>query len=124
VRCSRKSIKSLSLNKYKIKFKNSILYLLVGPPGAGKSMWVGNHRDCNDSIIISRDASIIEVGAKYAKNSYDDAYDFTYDSLCKLISDIHTIIVRTIEPIRPGRRYPRNFNNRSGRFHYGYQPIR
>lgn len=46
------------------------------------------------------------------------------DSICKLISDIHTIIVRTIEPIRPGRRYPRNFNNRSGRFHYGYQPIR
>jgi hypothetical protein len=46
------------------------------------------------------------------------------DSLCKLISDIHTIIVRTIEPIRPGRRYPRNFNKRSGRFHYGYQPVR
>lgn len=46
------------------------------------------------------------------------------DALSMLISDIHTIIVETIEPIRPGRKYPRNFNNRSGRFHYGYQPIR
>ncbi|MBU0991792.1 MAG: IS4 family transposase [Proteobacteria bacterium] len=44
--------------------------------------------------------------------------------LCKLISDIQAIIVKTIEPIRPGRKFPRNFNNRSGRFHYGYQPIR
>lgn len=44
--------------------------------------------------------------------------------LCKLISDIQDIIVKTIEPIRPGRKFPRNFNNRSGRFHYGYQPIR
>jgi hypothetical protein len=41
-----------------------------------------------------------------------------------LISDIQAIIVKTVEPIRPGRKYPRNFNNRSGRFHYGYQPIR
>lgn len=41
-----------------------------------------------------------------------------------LISDIHGIVVKTIEPVRPGRKYPRNFKNRSGRFHYGYQPIR
>jgi len=46
------------------------------------------------------------------------------EAVCKLISDIHAIVVRTIEPIRPGRKYPRNFNNRSGRFHYGYQPTR
>ena len=45
-------------------------------------------------------------------------------ALSKLISDIHTIAIKTIEPIRPGRKYPRNFNNRRGRFHYGYQPIR
>ena len=44
--------------------------------------------------------------------------------VCELISDIHTIIKVTIEPIRPGRKYPRDFNNRSGRFHYGYRPIR
>ena len=41
-----------------------------------------------------------------------------------LISDIHEIVVKTIEPVRPGRKCPRNFNNRSGRFHYGYQPLR
>ncbi|MBI9030817.1 IS4 family transposase [bacterium] len=42
----------------------------------------------------------------------------------EIISDLHAIIIRTIEPIRPGRKYPRNFNNRSGRFHYCYQPVR
>ena len=46
------------------------------------------------------------------------------EAVCRIISDIHDIVVRTIEPIRPGRKYPRNFNNRSGRFHYGYQTTR
>jgi len=44
--------------------------------------------------------------------------------LYRMISDIHAIVVNTIEPIRPGRKHPRNFNNRGGRFHYGYQPAR
>jgi len=46
------------------------------------------------------------------------------ESVIKLISDIHEIVVKTIEPVRPGRKYPRNFNKRGGRFHYGYQPLR
>ena len=46
------------------------------------------------------------------------------ETVTKLISDIHEIVVKTIEPVRPGRKYPRNFNKRGGRFHYGYQPLR
>ena len=46
------------------------------------------------------------------------------NKVIKIISDLHAIIIRTIEPIRPGRKYPRNFNKRSGRFHYCYQPVR
>ena len=46
------------------------------------------------------------------------------DTVSKLISELHDIIIETIEPIRPGRKYPRYFKNRKGRFHYGYQPIR
>ena len=45
-------------------------------------------------------------------------------AISSLISDIHTIAIETVEPIRPGRKYPRDFNNRRGRFHYGYQPLR
>jgi len=33
-------------------------------------------------------------------------------------------ITETIEPVRPGRKYPRNFKNRTGRFNYSYQPTR
>jgi len=47
-----------------------------------------------------------------------------HTALSSLISDFHTIVIETIEPIRPGRKYQRMFNNRRGRFHYGYQPIR
>jgi len=44
--------------------------------------------------------------------------------LLSLISDLLKIITETIEPVRPGRKYPRYFNKREGRFNYGYQPIR
>jgi hypothetical protein len=46
------------------------------------------------------------------------------DKIIKLVSDIQEIIVRTIEPVRPDRKFPRNFNNRSGRFHTCYKPLR
>ena len=46
------------------------------------------------------------------------------ETVTKLISDIHDVVVKTIEPVRPGRKYPRNFNKRGSRFHYGYQPLR
>ncbi len=46
------------------------------------------------------------------------------EKVVELISAIQDIIVRTIEPVRPGRKFPRNFNNRSGRFHCCYKPLR
>jgi len=46
------------------------------------------------------------------------------DMVLSLISDLHKIITETIEPVRPGRKYPRNFKNRTGRFNYSYQPTR
>lgn len=46
------------------------------------------------------------------------------EAVTGLISDIHDVVVNTIEPVRPGRKFPRTFNNRGGRFHYGYQPLR
>ena len=41
-----------------------------------------------------------------------------------LLNEIFDIFTVTIEPVRPGRKFKRNFNNRSGRFHYGYKPLR
>ena len=46
------------------------------------------------------------------------------DMVLSLISDLHKIIIETIEPVRPGRKYPRNFKNRSRRFNYCYQSVR
>jgi hypothetical protein len=41
-----------------------------------------------------------------------------------IISDLHAIVTKRIEPVRPGRKFPRNFNNKTGRFSYGYKPLR
>ena len=46
------------------------------------------------------------------------------DMVLSLISDLHKIITETIETVRPGRKYPRNFKNITGRFNYSYQPTR
>ncbi len=48
----------------------------------------------------------------------------TEEKIRALISGIHAIFIQTIEPVRLGRRYPRNFNKRSGRFHFCYKSIR
>lgn len=42
----------------------------------------------------------------------------------KLVSEFQSIVIETIEPIRPRRRYPRNHNKRRGQYYYAYRPIR
>lgn len=48
----------------------------------------------------------------------------TRSKVLAIISDLHAIVVERIEPIRPGRKFPRNFNNKTGAFSYGYKPLR
>jgi hypothetical protein len=40
-----------------------------------------------------------------------------------LIHDLHEIIVKTLEPVRPGRKYPRDFNKKKG-FNFCYKSVR
>jgi hypothetical protein len=40
-----------------------------------------------------------------------------------LIHDLHKIIVKTLEPVRPGRKYPREFNKKKG-FNFCYKSVR
>lgn len=48
----------------------------------------------------------------------------TRSKVLTIISDLHAIVVKRIEPIRPGRKFPRNFNNKTGIFSYAYKPLR
>jgi len=43
--------------------------------------------------------------------------------MISLISDLHDIFIKTIEPIRPGRKYPRNHKIQRKCFHLNYKPI-
>ena len=45
-------------------------------------------------------------------------------NLITSISDLLEIIIVTTEPVRPGRKYPRNFNKREGRFQNCYKSVR
>jgi predicted AAA+ superfamily ATPase len=65
-----KKTKKLDSNK-----KNN-LYILVGPPCSGKSTWIENHD--KKFIVINRDSCVLEIGEKYSKNNYDDAFDLMH----------------------------------------------
>jgi predicted kinase len=54
--------------------KKYTMYILVGPPNAGKSSFVTSYK--KPAIIVSRDRCIEKIGEKYNKNSYDEAYAY------------------------------------------------
>ena len=45
------------------------------------------------------------------------------ESIAKFISDLHEIFIRTTEPIRPGRQFPRNHKIRRRLFYLNYKPV-
>ncbi len=53
--------------------KQNTLYILVGPPCSRKSSWIAEQT--GDFIVINRDSCVEEIGRKYGKDSYNEAYD-------------------------------------------------
>jgi len=47
----------------------------------------------------------------------------TGNKIRKLIADLQNIFQRTVEPIRPGRKYPRNHKPKLRKFFFQYKPI-
>lgn len=74
------NILSLPFQKPKKSIKKPILYLLVGPPCSGKSTWIKNQKKSSQTIVINRDSCVMEIGAKYDKSNYDDAFDLMHDN--------------------------------------------
>jgi len=65
-------------NKNKnIKDKKNTVTILVGPPCSKKSFWANENK--NNAIVINRDSCVEEIGRKYLKYSYDEAYYFMKD---------------------------------------------
>ncbi|MFA5067741.1 MAG: AAA family ATPase [Candidatus Izemoplasmatales bacterium] len=50
-----------------------IIYVLIGPPAIGKSTWVKNNTDPNNTIVISRD-NIVELVADSVGWTYEDMF--------------------------------------------------
>ena len=51
-------------------------------------------------------------------------FDRSKEAAILLISQLHEIFIKTIEPIRPGRKFPRNHKVYRRCFYYCYKPIR
>ncbi len=66
--------KTLKNIQKKIKDKKYTVSILVGPPCSRKTTWASEN--AQNSIVINRDSSVEEIGKKYNKHSYDEAYDF------------------------------------------------
>lgn len=54
--------------------KNNTLYILIGSPCSRKSSWISQQN--GNFIVVNRDSCVEEIGRKYGKNSYNEAYDF------------------------------------------------
>ncbi|MEA1891785.1 MAG: AAA family ATPase [Campylobacterota bacterium] len=65
-------IGKIKKNSKKISKKNNTVYILVGPPCSKKSSWTEKQK--GEFIIICRDNYTQEIGNKYNKNTYDEAY--------------------------------------------------
>ncbi|WP_373004888.1 AAA family ATPase [Sulfurimonas sp.] len=70
--------KNIKQNKKILMTKKYSITILVGPPCSKKSTWVEANR--GDSIIINRDSCVEEIGRKYNKNNYDEAYYYMRDN--------------------------------------------
>ena len=49
--------------------------ILVGPPCSRKSSWIKGYKD-KSAIVINRDRCVEEIGLKYGKKGYNNAYTF------------------------------------------------
>ena len=47
----------------------------------------------------------------------------TQKQIRRFIADLHDIFQRTLEPIRPGRKYPRNHKAKPRKLFFQYKPI-
>jgi len=50
-------------------------------------------------------------------------FNRSFKKMISLISDLHDIFIKSIEPITPGRKYPRNHKIQRKCFHLNYKPI-
>jgi hypothetical protein len=53
--------------------KSRIIYVLIGPPAIGKSTWIQNYTNPDNTIIISRDDIVEEVANSYGW-TYNDLF--------------------------------------------------
>lgn len=83
-------------------YKPHNLTILVGPPCSRKSSWVD--ANAGDSVVVSRDALVESVGAKYGFSSYSDAFRFLLKNEDIAQNEVDTVIQKTVETARRSKK--------------------
>ena len=77
-----------------------------------------NSRTCKHCRQINFAQALSKV-----KNVIVLLFNYIGESIIDIISDLHEIFIRTTEPIRPGRKFPRNHKSMRRLFYQNYKPV-
>jgi hypothetical protein len=69
-------------------------------------------------------AKILDAWYQQDGNAVPPSFVRARSKILTIISDLHAIVAKRIEPILPGKKFPRNFNNTTGIFSYGFKLLR
>ena len=112
---SGKSVLSVYQDFHAKVFSKNLTSVLAFPT---REIIEQNSKNCKHPRQINFAQALSKV-----KNVIVLLFNHMGESITKLISDLHEIFIRTTEPIRPGRQFPRNHKSRRRLFNLNYKPV-
>lgn len=112
---SGKSVLSVYQDFHAKVFSKNLTAVLAFPT---REIIERNSRTCKHCRQINFVQALSRV-----KNVIVLLFNRTEEKVADLISDLHEIFIRTTEPIRPDRKFPRNHKSKRKLFYMNYKPI-
>jgi len=112
---SGKSILSVYQDFHAKVFSKNLTSVLAFPT---REIIEQNSRTCKHCRQINFAQALSKV-----KNVIVLLFNYIGESIIDIISDLHEIFIRTTEPIRPGRKFPRNHKSMRRLFYQNYKPV-
>jgi hypothetical protein len=110
---SGKSVLSVYQDFHAKVFSKNLTRMLMHPTQEAIDERTGNR-------LYSHKANFAQAVSKM-KNVLPQLFIQASRKIAEIIAALHTIFIMTTEPVRPGRKFARNKNNRSNRFNLNYK---
>lgn len=112
---SGKSVLSVYQDFYAKVFSKNLTSVLAFPT---REIIEQNSRTCKHPRQINFTQALSRI-----KNVIVLLFNHIGENVTDIISDLHEIFIRTTEPIRPGRKFPRNHKSMRRLFYLNYKPV-